>query len=124
MDRGAIKGFIAVVLFLFTCPLLASTLLAPGDRLSIVQPGEAAFDKPFQIDKQGEIKLPEVGTVVVGGKTLPEADAIIRTALKPVYNNLSQLTITLLEKRLLISVMGYVKKPGSYDLAPDGNVQM
>ncbi|MGL6275340.1 SLBB domain-containing protein [Aeromonas dhakensis] len=124
MDRGAIKGFIAVVLFLFTCPLLASTLLAPGDRLSIVQPGEAAFDKPFQIDKQGEIKLPEVGTVVVGGKTLPQADAIIRTALKPVYNNLSQLTITLLEKRLLISVMGYVKKPGSYDLAPDGNVQM
>ncbi len=58
------------------------------------------------------------------GKTLQQADELIRTALKPVYNNLSQLTVTLLEKRLLISVMGYVKKPGSYDLAPDGNVQM
>ncbi|NJI21578.1 sugar ABC transporter substrate-binding protein [Aeromonas veronii] len=124
MKRGALEGLICVLLLLFTCPLLASTLLAPGDRLAIVQPGEPAFDQPFQINKQGEIALPEVGNVVVGGKTLQQADELIRTSLKPVYNNLSQLTVTLLEKRLLISVMGYVKKPGSYDLAPDGNVQM
>ncbi|MGL4504894.1 MAG: polysaccharide biosynthesis/export family protein, partial [Aeromonas sobria] len=124
MKRGAIEGLIGFFLLLFTSPLLASTLLAPGDRLAIVQPGEPAFDQPFQINKQGEITLPEVGTVVVGGKTVPQADELIRSALTPVYNNLSQLTVTLLEKRLLISVMGYVKKPGSYDLAPDGNVQM
>ncbi|MGL6410631.1 polysaccharide biosynthesis/export family protein [Aeromonas veronii] len=109
MKRGALEGLICVLLLLFTCPLLASTLLAPGDRLAIVQPGEPAFDQPFQINKQGEIALPEVGNVVVGGKTLQQADELIRTALKPVYNNLSQLTVTLLEKRLLISVMGYVK---------------
>ena len=124
MKRGALEGLICVLLLLFTCPLLASPLLAPGDRLAIVQPGEPAFDQPFQVNKQGEIALPEVGNVAVGGKTLGQADELIRTALKPVYNNLSQLTVTLLEKRLLISVMGYVKKPGSYDLAPDGNVQM
>lgn len=68
MKRGAIEGLIGFFLLLFTSPLLASTLLAPGDRLAIVQPGEPAFDQPFQINKQGEITLPEVGTVVVGGR--------------------------------------------------------
>ena len=82
MKRGALEGLICVLLLLFTCPLLASTLLAPGDRLAIVQPGEPAFDQPFQINKQGEIALPEVGNVVVGGKTLQQADELIRRALQ------------------------------------------
>ena len=77
MKRGALEGLICVLLLLFTCPLLASTLLAPGDRLAIVQPGEPAFDQPFQVNKQGEIALPEVGNVAVGGKTLGQADELI-----------------------------------------------
>ncbi|PJG60777.1 SLBB domain-containing protein [Aeromonas cavernicola] len=124
MKRSAIKGLIGFILLLFTYPLLAASLLSPGDRLAIIQPGEPAFEQPFQINKQGELVLPEVGSINVMGKTLSQADEMIRHALKPVYKNLSQLTISLLEKRLLISVMGYVKKPGNYELSPDGNVQM
>ncbi|GLI94934.1 SLBB domain-containing protein [Methylocystis echinoides] len=95
-----------------------------GDVLTIDVPGEAAFSRPFQIDRRGMVQLPEVGGVMVKDRTLAEASAAIREALGRAYRDLDKLSVSLKEQKLLVSVHGYVKNPGNVELAPDATVQM
>lgn len=98
--------------------------LQPGDAITIVMPGERAFDKPFTLDTEGKIRLPELGRVSLKGKTLPEAKTALKLALSTVYLSLEQFDLELAERQLLIRVLGYVNAPGEVLLPADANVQM
>jgi protein involved in polysaccharide export with SLBB domain len=98
-------------------------VLRSGDVLTITLPGEAAFAHDFQIDRQGQIQLPEVGPTTIAGKSLEKAKAEIATRLSKAFRDLEHLTITLKDRRLVVSVLGYVKTPGSVDLPADATVQ-
>ncbi|MGA8169928.1 MAG: SLBB domain-containing protein [Methylocystis sp.] len=102
----------------------AETPLRIGDELSIELPGESAFNKKFQIDRKGGVQLPEVGSVTLAGHTLPEASLIIKDALGRAFRDLGKLSINLKERKLLVSVHGYVKTPGNVELPGDATVQM
>ncbi|WP_028118051.1 SLBB domain-containing protein [Ferrimonas senticii] len=126
MDR-IIKGVIA--LWLLAAVLLPvhaepTRQLQPGDQLLIVMPGETAFDKPFQLDNQGKIRLPEIGRVQLAGQTLSQAKTAVKLALSSVYLNLDQFDLELRQRQLLIRVLGYVNNPSEVVLPLDGNVQM
>lgn len=94
-----------------------------GDVISLSLAGEDALNASFAIDRDGKIQLPEVGAVTISGLTLTEASLTIRQALSAVYRDLDRLAVTLTERRLLITVLGYVKTPGTYKLPNDANVQ-
>ncbi|TCT06575.1 SLBB domain-containing protein [Aquabacter spiritensis] len=94
-----------------------------GDILTLSLPGEPALNGEFPVDRRGRVVLPEVGAVDVAGRTLPEANTIIRNALARAYRNISPLAVTLKERRLFITVLGYVAKPGEVDLPADSTVQ-
>lgn len=94
-----------------------------GDVLTINLPGEAALNKDFQIDRLGRILLPEVGSLGLGGQTLPAATAAIHDRLAKAFRDLDRLSVSLKERRLLVSVHGYVKNPGSVELPGDATVQ-
>lgn len=97
--------------------------LQPGDILRIDLPGEEGFNEDFLINRAGEISLPEVGQLSVVGSTLGETEKLIYQKLSDVYLGLDKLLVTLKEKRLLVTVLGYVEKPGEVELSQHGNVQ-
>lgn len=98
--------------------------IQPGDIMDINLPGETVFNKSFLIGRDGMIDLPEIGPLKVAGLTLSEADKAIYTVLSEVFLGLDKLTVHLKEKRLLVTVLGFVKNPGEFELPSTGNIQM
>lgn len=120
-----LRALIAVGLLLLASLASAqTTTLAPGDRLLIALPGEAEFAEPFAIDISGRVLLPEVGEVDLAGLSPPEAEARLRTALSAAFVGAPQLELRLVERRLLLRVLGYVERPGVVDIARGETVQV
>ncbi len=94
-----------------------------GDVLRIDLPGEETLNAEFTIDRQGRIRLPEVGYLKVEGYPLAEAERRIRLALAQVLRDLSRLSVTREEPTVLVKVMGFVNKPGQVTLPADGGIQ-
>jgi len=97
--------------------------LSSGDILYLYLPGEDSLSKTYQIDRNGRILLSELGEISISGLTLEEAKTTLKSALSEVYRDMTRFNLTLKEKRLLITVLGYVKKPGLVDLAKEGGIQ-
>ncbi|OZA85117.1 MAG: hypothetical protein B7X76_05705, partial [Azorhizobium sp. 39-67-5] len=94
-----------------------------GDILSFALPGEPALNGDFAIDRRGRITLPEVGPVEIAGRTLGEATTLIRNTLARAYRFVTPLQVGIKERRLFITVLGYVGKPGEVDLPANSTVQ-
>ena len=98
--------------------------LQSGDVLVIGLPGEEGFNKDFLIDRDGTITLPEVGQLKIAGLPLLKVESVIYDRLSHAFLGLDKLSVQLKEKRLLVTVLGYVSTPGEVDLPNNGNVQM
>ena len=121
----------SVVSWLLLFLLLAPTWVAAaeyqvqvGDLIQISLPGESSLDKPFEVDRQGRILLPEVGMIKVAGMSRPNMQQTVTKHLKNVFRDLQNLQVYVQKKQLLISVSGYVKQPGEFTLPANGSVQM
>lgn len=99
------------------------TLLRSGDVIEITFPGESAFDEPHKIRTDGSVTLPEIGKVFVKGLTIEEVQTRISEALAIAYKGVEGIEVALLERRLIVQVLGYVKQPGKVDLNEQANVQ-
>ncbi len=98
--------------------------LQSGDVLFIELPGEEGFNKEFLIDRAGVIRLPEIGQLNVAGLMLKQAEKIIVRRMSEIFLGLDKLTIRLKEKRLLVTVLGFVEQPGDVELPGNGNIQV
>jgi len=98
--------------------------LGAGDMLQLVMPGEEAFANPFQVNRDGSITLPEVGPVAVAGLTVAQARERLRAALAQSFRDLGRFNLILRERRLLLTVGGFVRQPGPVELPGESNVQM
>ena len=119
-----IIGFIIIASLLFTSVVAASEVLRPGDRIKLNFPVEEVFNDHFVIDREHKINLPEVGRLSVKGLSLEAAETLIIEELSKHYRNLETMTISLAERRIPISVLGFVNEPGLYELPEGGNLQM
>lgn len=113
-----------LILLIFVASPSHSENLRPGDLIKIKFPGESAFEQSFQLDHKGYINLPEVGSIKLQGSSLLDAKKQIKTRLSTAYRDLSKYDLILQERRLSVTVLGYVKTPGSVDLQMGSNVQM
>ena len=95
-----------------------------GDQIRILLPGEQALERPLQVDRQGNIHVPEVGAIQVAGFTESELQPLIALRMQSIYRDLKHLKVFVSQKQLLINVQGYVKKPGEYTLASNASVQV
>lgn len=93
-------------------------VLGPGDVVEISVFGYADLTRLTVILPEGTIMLPLVGTVRAAGLTVDElARALTRAYARYVKN--PQVTVTIREfRRVLVSVLGLVARPGSYPLPP------
>ena len=99
-------------------------VLRPGDIVQLNLPGEADFEKHFQINQEGLLMLPEIGQVTLGGMPLAAASLHVKALLAEQYRAIDDFDLVLIERRLPVRVLGFVKEPGMIDLPADGNVQL
>ncbi|WP_050904805.1 SLBB domain-containing protein [Vibrio campbellii] len=95
-----------------------------GDLVQINLPGEASLNKGFQVDKRGRINLPEIGPIFVVGYNEAQLQNVITDNLKTAFRDVDNVRVFIKEQQLLISVQGYVVKPGEYTLPSGSNIQM
>ena len=90
-------------------------VLAPGDRIVIRVWGVRAYDDVLIVDQQGNIFIPEVGPVHVGGLTNGQLLSRVRNAISRVYTNNVQVYVNLQSAQpVAVYVTGFVNHPGRY----------
>ena len=100
----------------------AAYLLHGGDQLSVNVYGEQALTGPVTVLPDGNIDMPLVGKIHVGGQTPTQAAQTITYALhKYVRHPVVTVSVTT-EGPLNVLVLGNVRTPGKYALAPAGSM--
>src|SRR6267142_1587411 len=99
-------------------------LIGAGDLLEISLYGMPDFKSDVRVSSGGEISLPMLGTVAVGGLSVEQAQLLIERKLseKSLFNDPH---VTVFEKEYAtqgISVLGEVQKPGIYPLLGSRNL--
>ncbi len=99
--------------------------LNPGDLVEIKVFQEDDLLTTTRIAKDGTISFPLLGTVQIGGKTIPAAAARIRDLLDARFLVNPQVTITLqgFDKRRF-TVLGQVQKPGTYSMLYQDSIDL
>lgn len=115
-----------IMLCLLVLPVIAWSAdksLAPGDIIHISQPGEPDLEQTLQIDKDGNIFLPEAGYVKVADMSEEKARVKIKNSLEKYFHDLQDLKLTVKEHRLIINVEGDVTQAGPVNLPADADIQ-
>ncbi len=94
-------------------PKPAAYELYPEDVIVIrVLEAEEISEKPLRVDPNGDISLPMVGTIHVGGLTLEQVTALVTNRLQTYFKH-PQVSVSITEFRSLpVSVFGSVANPG------------
>ena len=92
-------------------------VLGPGDALIVNMWGGQSQRLNRAIDRQGQIQLPEAGTVMVNGMTISQAESAIQKALDTEFKG-EHVEISLGRLRTVrVYVVGDVQRPGAYDVS-------
>jgi protein involved in polysaccharide export with SLBB domain len=96
-----------------------SYVVGPDDELLIDLSGDNDVNYKLKVSPDGTIRLQYVGLVSVGGLTIEQATAKIRTSMSGTYpglkNGRTNVAVTLGNIRSIkVTVVGEVVKPGSY----------
>ncbi len=97
-------------------------VLKTGDRVKITVYPEDEYVKGGEmvISTEGNITLPLIGKVGVGGKKVREAEASVREVIDKDYLVNPEVVIEVLAKgeknKMSLVLLGAVKKPGTYEL--------
>jgi protein involved in polysaccharide export with SLBB domain len=92
-------------------------VLGPGDGLVLNLWGGISQRLNRTVDRQGQVALPEAGTITIAGETIAQAQEMIRKALGEQFQNI-RVEISLARLRTVRTyVVGDVERPGAYDIS-------
>ena len=98
-------------------PVGPSYVLGPGDGMTIDLWGSVSERLFRVVDRTGRVSLPEVGPVLVSGKTLGQVQRMVQQLLRTQFRNVSaDVSITRL-RTVRVYVVGDVEHPGAYDVS-------
>lgn len=98
-------------------PVGPEYVLGPGDGVSIDLWGGVSRRFYRVVDREGRVSLPEVGPVLVAGKSLAEVQESVQKTLRTQFRNVSA-DISLSRLRTIrVYVVGDVVRPGAYDIS-------
>ncbi len=98
-------------------------MLGPDDQLIISVFGFSEQKYTLKINELGEIYIPNVGPIIVGGLTLEQATEKVRNKLastiyKAIRTGQTKVQVTLGQIRSIrVTVIGQAKKPGTYTVS-------
>ncbi len=94
--------------------------LAASDLINIRVFQEDELESTARVGKDGSIPFPLIGSIMVGGKTVPETAAALTVALRE-YLTHPQVAVRIMDySKRRFTVLGQVNRPGTFDL-PDEN---
>ncbi len=89
--------------------------LGPGDLIIIDVFGAPTLTREGEVDAAGNISMPLIGNVAVGGKTPNELAALIADGLRGRYVNDPQVTVSIKKAvSQMVTIDGAVRAPGMY----------
>ena len=98
-------------------PVGPEYVLGPGDTLRIDLWGSVSERLQRVVDREGQVSLPESGTVQVTGKTLAQVQELVQSVLRTQYRDV-RADVSLARLRTVrIWVVGDVVRPGAYDIS-------
>jgi protein involved in polysaccharide export with SLBB domain len=98
-------------------PVGEDYLIGPGDSFQITLWGNINITFPVQVDRNGEISIPEVGVLKVWGLSFGEMKKYLNHEIKKYYTDF-EMAITMERlKTIQVYVVGAARSPGSYTLS-------
>ena len=98
-------------------PVGPDYVLGVGDNIAVNMWGGRSDRLSLTIDRQGQIALPEAGTITLDGLTIAQAQSAIQKALSTQFQD-EHVEISLGRLRTVrVYVVGDVQRPGPYDVS-------
>jgi protein involved in polysaccharide export with SLBB domain len=98
-------------------PVGPDYVLGVGDSLAVNMWGGRSDRLTVLVDRQGQIALPEAGTITIDGLTIAQAQSAIQKALSTQFQG-EHVEISLGRLRTVrVYVVGDVQRPGAYDVS-------
>jgi len=98
-------------------PVGPDYVIGPGDGLMIDLWGSVSQRLQRIVDRQGRVALPEVGPVLVTGRTLGQVQQALQAVLRTQFRQV-QADVSLSRLRTVrVYVVGDVERPGAYDIS-------
>lgn len=98
-------------------PVPADYVVGPGDVLRVRIWGQINFGANLLVDREGNIYLPQIGTVPVAGLHFSQLDPHLRTAVAKLYRNFD-LSVEMGSIRTIqVYISGQASRPGAYTIS-------
>ena len=98
-------------------PVGPDYVLGPGDAISIDLWGGVSRRFNRTIDREGRVSLPEVGPLLVSGKSLAEVQQSVQRTLRTQFRDISADVSLSRLRTIRVYVVGDVVHPGAYDIS-------
>jgi protein involved in polysaccharide export with SLBB domain len=97
-------------------PAPAEYVLGPGDEVRIQIWGTVDFAGNQTIDRNGQINLPKIGAVTLGGVQVKDLEAVLKKQVGTVFNNVNVNAALGKLRGITVYVVGQANQPGTYNL--------
>jgi protein involved in polysaccharide export with SLBB domain len=97
-------------------PVGPEYVLGPGDGVSVDLWGGVSRRFYRVVDREGRLSLPEVGPLLVAGKSLAEVQEDVQKTLRTQFRNVSADVSLSRLRAIRVYVVGDVVRPGAYDV--------
>jgi protein involved in polysaccharide export with SLBB domain len=98
--------------------------LGPGDVVFLEVDAHKSLTKTFKLRPSGDIMVPFVGRVKVGGLTVQQARRVLTRRLGTYFRDLGKVRLRVVERKKFVWIKGWVKQPGRYLLRSDDGVEV
>jgi protein involved in polysaccharide export with SLBB domain len=97
-------------------PVGPEYVVGPGDGISVDLWGGVSRRFYRVVDREGRVSLPEVGPVLVAGKSLAEVQESVQKTLRTQFRDVSADVSLSRLRAIRVYVVGDVVRPGAYDI--------
>ena len=97
-------------------PAPAEYVLGPGDEVRIQIWGTIDFAGNQTLDRNGQINLPKIGAVSLGGVQVKDLEAVLKKQVGTVFNNVNVNAALGKLRGITVYVVGQANQPGTYYL--------
>jgi polysaccharide export outer membrane protein len=101
----------------FDLPVGPDYVVGPGDSLAIDLWGGVSQRLFRTVDKEGRVSLPQVGPLLVAGKSLAQAQESVQETLRSEFRDVSASVSLSRLRTIRVYVVGDVEHPGAYDIS-------
>lgn len=91
-------------------------VLGPGDEVRIQIWGTVDFAGNQTLDRNGQINLPKIGAITLGGVQVKDLESVLKKQVGTVFNNVSVNAALGKLRGITVYVVGQANQPGTYNL--------